>query len=51
MGNFTHYTSQGYKYQFQQNYRKHIRTGRTMAEQFMEYICINNAWILLRKAY
>ena len=51
MGKFTPYTGQGYKYQFLQHYRKYIRNGRTMSEQFMEDICINNDWILLRKVY
>ena len=51
MGKFTHHTGQGYKYQFQQHYRKYIRNSRTMAEQFMEDICINNEWIILCKAY
>ena len=36
MGIFREYTKQGYKYEFEQRYRKGIRNGRTSAEQFME---------------
>ncbi|MBD5236090.1 MAG: hypothetical protein HDS62_00920 [Bacteroidales bacterium] len=52
MGIFREYTKQGYKYEFEQRYRKGIRNGRTSAEQFMEDTCtFYRDTIHLLKAY
>ena len=52
MGIFREYTKQGYKYEFEQRYRKGIRNGRTPAEQFMEDTCtFYRDTIHLLKAY
>ena len=51
MGEFTNYFGQGYKFKFQQHYRKQIRDGRTTAEQYMEDTCnLYGDKILLEKA-
>ncbi len=52
MGEFTNYTGQGYQYKFQQRYRKYIRNGRTVAEQYIEDTCNSHRdKVLLKKAY
>lgn len=52
VGYFTKYTQQGYKYKFQQEYRKGIRIKRTPEEQYMEDTCIfYKDTVLLNKAY